>query len=236
MDRLTRHELKTDKFVEEVGRTIHFFEENRQAILRYGSIALALIVIAAGLYGYTRIKRAERQMELARLLETYNAPVMDSPPPEIRAFRTEEEKNEAIVKGCNELIQKYAGSDEAALATYLLGTHAADQGDLDAAERYLKRAAEDASRHYASLAEFALAQLYVSRGKQADAEKLLRSLVEKPTVLVTKEQASLKLAELLKKSKPEEARRLVAPLQNRPGAVGRAAIAILAELGSQQGS
>lgn len=236
MDRLTRHELKTDKFVEEVGRTIHFFEEHRQAILRYGSIALALIVIAAGLYGYTRIKRAERQMELARLLETYNAPVMDPPPAEIRAFRTEEEKNEAIVKGCNELIQKYAGSDEAALATYLLGTHAADQGDLDAAERYLKRAAEDASRQYASLAEFALAQLYVSRGKEADAEKLLRSLVEKPTILVTKEQASLKLAELLKKSKPEEARRLAAPLQNRPGAVGRAAIAILAELGSQQGS
>ncbi len=236
MDRLTRHELKTDKFVEEVGHTVHFLEEHRQAIIRYGSIALALIIIAAAVYGYTRSKRAERQLALGKVLETYNAPVMDPPPAEIKAFRTEEEKNQAIVKGCNELIQKYAGSDEAALATYLLGANAADQGDLDAAERYLKRAAEDASREYASLAEFALAQLYVSRGKEADAEKLLRSLVEKPTVLVTKEQASLKLAELLKKSRPEEARKLAAPLQNKPGAVGRAAIAILAELGRQQGS
>ncbi|MEJ5368043.1 MAG: tetratricopeptide repeat protein [Bryobacteraceae bacterium] len=236
MDRLTRHELKTDKFVEEVGHTVHFLEEHRQAILRYGSIALALILIAAAVYGYTRTKRAERQLALGKILDIYNAPVMDPPPAEITAFRSEEEKSQAIVKGCNELIQKYAGSDEAALATYLLGANAADQGDLDAAERYLKSAAEEGSREYASLAQFALAQLYISRGKEADAEKILRALIEKPTVLVTKEQASLKLAELLKKSKPEEARKLAAPLQNKPGAVGRAAVSLLAELGRQQGS
>lgn len=236
MDRLTRHELKTDKFVEEVGHTVHFLEEHRQAIIRYGSLALALIVIAAAVYGYTRTKRAERQLALGKVLETYNAPVMDPPPAEIRAFRTEEDKNQAIVKGCNELVQKYAGSDEAALATYLLGTNAADQGDLDAAERYLKRAAEDASREYASLAQFALAQLYVSRGKEAEAEKLLRALADKPTVLVTKEQATLKLAEVLLKSRPDEARKLAAPLQSRPGAVGRSAIAILAQLSREQGS
>lgn len=236
MDRLTRHELKTDKFVEEVGHTVHFLEEHRQAIIRYGSIALAMIVIGAAVYGYTRTKRTERQLALGKVLETYNAPVMDPPPAEIRAFRTEEDKNQAIVKGCNELIQKYAGSDEAAIATYLLGANAADQGDLDAAERYLKRAAEDASREYASLAQFALAQLYVSRGKEAEAEKLLRALADKPTVLVTKEQATLKLAELLLKSRPDEARKLAAPLQSRPGAVGRSAIAILAQLSREQGS
>lgn len=236
MDRLTRHELKTDKFVEEVGHTVHFLEEHRQAIIRYGSIVLALIVIAAAVYGYTRTKRAERQLALGKVLETYNAPVMDPPPAEIKAFRTEEEKNQAIVKGCNELIQKYPGSDEAAMAAYLLGTNAADQGDLDAAERYLRSAAEEGSREYASLAQLALAQLYVSRGKDADAEKLLRALVDKPTVLVTKEQASLELAQLLKKSRPEEARKLAAPLQSKPGAVGRAAIAILAELDRQKGS
>jgi hypothetical protein len=155
VDRLTRHELKTDKFVEEVGHTVHFLEEHRQAILRYGSIALALILIAAAVYGYTRTKRAERQLALGKILDIYNAPVMDPPPAEITAFRSEEEKSQAIVKGCNELIQKYAGSDEAALATYLLGANAADQGDLDAAERYLKSAAEEGSREYASLAQFA---------------------------------------------------------------------------------
>ncbi len=181
MDRLTRHELKTDKFVEEVGQTVHFLEEHRQAVIRYGSIVLAVLIVAGAGYAWMRAKKAERQSALAAVLETYNAPVMDPPPAEFKAFRTEQEKNDAIVKGCNELIRKYAGSDEAAVASYLLGAHAADQGDLAAAERYLKEAADDASREYASLAKFSLAQLYTLQNRTGDAERLLRELAQKPT-------------------------------------------------------
>lgn len=236
MDRLTRHELKTDKFVEEVGQTVHFLEAHRQAIIRYGSIALVLIVLAAVGFGYMRSKRTERQEALGRVLETYNAPVIDPPPADFLAFRTEQEKNDAVVKGCNEIIQKYSGSEEAALATMLLGSHAADQGDLDAAERYLKKAAEEANRDYGSLARFALAQLYSSQRKDAEAEKLLRELAEKPTVLVTRDQAQIELAKILARKSPEEARKLVSPLASKPGAVGRAAANVLAELSRKQGS
>jgi TolA-binding protein len=236
VDRLTRHELKTDKFVEEVGQTVHFLEEHRQAIIRYGSIALAVLILAAAGYAYSRAKKAERQTALGAVLEIYNAPVIDPPPAEFKAFRTEQEKNDAIVKACNDLIRKYPGSDEAAIATYLLGTNAADQGDLAAAERYLKEAAEKASHEYATLAQFALAQLYIAQGKTADGEKLLRGLMEKPSVLVTKDQAALALAQLLAKSRPDEARKLVTPLQNKPGAVGRTAITLLAELNRKPGS
>lgn len=236
MDRLTRHELKTDKFVEEVGQTVHFLEEHRQAVIRYGSIVLAVLILAGAGYAWMRAKKAERQGALAAVLETYNAPVMDPPPTEFKAFRTEQEKNDAIVKGCNELIQKYSGSDEAAVAAYLLGAHAADQGDLAAAERYLKEAAENASREYASLAKFSLAQLYALQNKNGEAEKLLRELVQKPTTLVTKEQAELELARVLIKTRPEEARKLVTPLVNRPGAVGRISATLLAQIPSKQGS
>jgi predicted negative regulator of RcsB-dependent stress response len=236
VDRLTRHELKTDKFVEEVGQTVHFLEEHRQAVIRYGSIVLAVLIVAGAGYAWMRAKKAERQSALAAVLETYNAPVMDPPPAEFKAFRTEQEKNDAIVKGCNELIQKYAGSDEAAVASYLLGAHAADQGDLAAAERYLKEAADDASREYASLAKFSLAQLYTLQNRTSDAERLLRELAQKPTTLVTKEQAELELARVLMKTRPEEARKLVAPLVNRPGAVGRISATLLAQIPSRQGS
>ncbi|MCX7900644.1 MAG: tetratricopeptide repeat protein, partial [Methylocystis sp.] len=112
---------------------------------------------------------------------------------------------------------------------------AADQGDLAAAERYLKDASEKADREYASLAMLALAQLYERNGRPAEAEKLLRGLVAKPTVLVTKEQAELELARVLMKSKPEEARRIVTPLINRPGPVGRVSATLLAQIPSQQG-
>lgn len=236
MDRLTRHDLKTDKFVEEVGQTVHFLEEHRQALIRYGSIALVLLVLAAAVYGYTRTKRAERQLALGKVLDTYNAPVVDPPPADMHAYRNEREKGEAIVKACNELIQKYPGTDEAAAAIMMLGTHAADEGDLDAAERYLKQAAEQGSRENASLARYALAQLYASQGKDAEAEKILRALADKPTVLVTKEQALLELGKLLAKKNPEEARKLVSPLASKPGAVGRAAVTIMAEINRKQGS
>ncbi|GIU75225.1 MAG: hypothetical protein KatS3mg004_2312 [Bryobacteraceae bacterium] len=236
MDRLTRHELKTDRFVEEVGQTVHFLEEHRQALIRYGSIALVILILAGAGYAWMRAKKAERQTALATVLEIYNAPVIDPPPAEFKAFRTEQEKNDAIVKGCNELIRKYPGTDEAAIATYLLGANAADQGDLSAAERYLKEASEKASREYASLARLSLAQLYALQGRTGDAEKLLRGLMDRPTVLVTKEQATLELARLLMKSRPEEARKLVTPLQTRPGAVGRAAGTLLTEMSRKQGT
>lgn len=236
MDRLTRHELKTDRFVEEVGQTVHFLEEHRQALIRYGSIALVILILAGAGYAWMRAKKAERQTALAAVLEIYNAPVIDPPPAEFKAFRTEQEKNDAIVKGCNELIRRYPGTDEAAIATYLLGANAADQGDLAAAERYLKEASEKASREYASLARLSLAQLYALQGRTGDAEKLLRGLMDRPTVLVTKEQATLELARLLMKSRPEEARKLVTPLQTRPGAVGRAAGTLLTEMSRKQGT
>lgn len=236
MDRLTRHELKTDKFVEEVGQTVHFLETHRQSIIRYGILVLAVIVLAAAGYAYSRTKRLERQEALGKVLEIYNAPVIDPPPADFLAFRTDKEKDDAIVKGCNEIIQKYAGSEEAALATMLLGNHAADQGDLDAAERYLQNAAREASGDFRSLARFALAQLYASQGKDAEAEKILRELAEKPTALVTRDQAQIELARLLLRKNPEEARKLVSPLTTKPGAVGRAASDVMLQLSRKQGS
>ncbi len=50
MDRLTRHELKSDKFVEEVGQTVHFLDEHRQQAMRYGGFALAVVVLAGAGY------------------------------------------------------------------------------------------------------------------------------------------------------------------------------------------
>ncbi|MCX6625410.1 MAG: hypothetical protein NTY38_30995 [Acidobacteria bacterium] len=73
----------------------------------------------------------------------------------------------------------------------------------------------------------ALAQIYASQSKIADAEKLLRGLIEDPTVFVSKEQATISLAEILQRTRPDEARKLLEPLRGsaRP-AVSRAAISV----------
>lgn len=234
MDRLTRHDLKTDKFVEEVGQTVHFLEAHRSQAIRYGGIALAVLLVAGGGYWYMQNQKALRQQALYNAMETYNARVMPEAPPEgMKAFKSQAEKDAALAKELGEVMAKYSGSDEADVATYLSGVAAADAGRLDEAERHLKAAAGGGCDDYASLAKLSLAQIYTTGGKTAEAEKVLREVIAKPTILVTKEQATLNLARLLAKSKPEEAKKLLEPLRTAPGSASRAAIQAYAEIGTK---
>ncbi|MBI5084935.1 MAG: tetratricopeptide repeat protein [Acidobacteria bacterium] len=232
MDRLTRHELKSDKFVEEVGQTVHFLEAHRAQVIRYGAIAVAVLLVAGGTYFYMKQRAVERQQALYDAMQTYNARVLPGDPPAgMKAFKTAEARNEAIAKEMGVLMTKFSGSDEAAIATYLMGMNAVDQGKLADAERYLKKAVEDGGKDYASLAKLSLSEVYVAEGKTADAEKLLRELVASPTMLVTKENSTIALARVLAKSKPDEARKLLEPLRAQAGSASRFAIQTMAELG-----
>jgi hypothetical protein len=54
--------------------------------------------------------------------------------------------------------------------------------------------------------------------------------MDDPTVLVSKEEATITLARLLAKSNPVEARKLLEPLRAERGPVSRAAITLLGEI------
>ena len=54
MARITRKELKTDRFALEVGHTVDFLEEHRGLILRIGGAALVVILLVAGIVYYRR--------------------------------------------------------------------------------------------------------------------------------------------------------------------------------------
>ncbi len=80
---------------------------------------------------------------------------------------------------------------------------------------------------YASLAKLALAQIYGGQGKVKEGADLIQSVIDHPTVLVSKEMATLALAELLKQTDLARAKKLVEPLRTstRSG-VSRAAISL----------
>lgn len=232
MDRLTRHELKTDKFAEEVGHTVEFFGQHRAQAIRIGGIALAVLLVAGGVYYYTQSRNAARTEALYVALQTFNARVMQEAPPEgMKAFTSQAAKDQAVQKEFSDLIAKYPGTEQAAVATYLLGTDAADKGKLAEAERYLKQAADEGGKNFDSLGKLALAQVYAAQGKTADAEKILRDLMNNSTDLVSKAQATIALARVIAKTKPDEARKLLEPLRTDPGAVSRVAISAMADLG-----
>lgn len=230
MDRQTRHDLKTDKFVEEVGHTVEFLEQHRAQMTKYGGIAAAVLVIAAGVWFYSGTMRSKRQVALGDAIAMVNinvGPQMQGP----KTFPTQEAKDQAVQKAFNDIVTNYSGSNESGVAMYMLGLQAADKGKMAEAERLLRQAAGEANAEYSSLARLALADVLAANGKSADAEKELRDVLAKPTAMVNKDQATLNLARLLAKTKPAEAKKLLETLRASTGPASASAISLISELG-----
>jgi len=230
VDRQTRHDLKTDKFVEEVGHTVEFIEHHRSQVIRYSSIGAAVVVLAVGAWFYTSNARAKRQVMLGDAIMLVNSNIGPAGQGGT-SFPTQEAKDKAVEKAFNDIITNHSGTDESGVAMYMLGLDAADKGKMADAERLLRQATDAAGKEHASLARLALADVLMANGKAADAEKELRNLVANPTTMVTKEQATLNLARMLAKTKPAEAKKLLDPLRATSGPASATAISLMAELG-----
>lgn len=233
MDSVHRKQLKQDKFVAQVSHSVEYAAEHRDQMMKWGAAALAVLVVAVGVYWYFSYQHRVRQEALHNAMQTYEAGVGASGNEFLKSFPTQEEKDKAVIKDLSEVANKYSGKEEGRIAQYFLGLYHADKGNLTEAEKQLKPVAESGKDAYASQAKLSLAQIYDSMGRQADAEKLLRSLIDDPTILVSKEQATIALAKVLAKKNPAEARKLLEPLRAERGPVSRAALTALGEMSAQ---
>jgi hypothetical protein len=230
LDSAHRRQLKHDKFVDQVGHSVEYASAHRDQVIKWGGAALAVILLVAGVYWYMSYQHGVRQTALRNAMQTYEAGIGAGGSEFVKSFATQEEKDKAVVKDLTEVANKYASKEEGQIARYFLGLHYADKGNLAEAEKNLKPVAESGKDSYASQAKLSLAQLYDSTGRQAEAEKLLRSIVNDPTILVSKEQATIALGRMLAKKNPAEARKLLEPLRAERGPVSRAAITALGEI------
>ncbi|MCE5307829.1 MAG: tetratricopeptide repeat protein [Acidobacteriales bacterium] len=235
MDRISRKELKKDKFREELASTVEYVGLHRQQMVRYGAVVVALVLAVLGWRYYSKQKSAEREGALQAAMDVQNRQIGPETGNEfLPTFPTVEARANAANKAFNDVIAKYPGSDEAQIAYYFLGVAANDTGKTTDAEKYFKVASEDGSREYGSLAKYSLAHVEYALGKPAEGERLLRSLIEKPTIFVSKDQASLSLAKLIAPTRPNEARKLVEPLMtSKNPAVSRAALTAMSEFSQQ---
>ncbi|MFB3828731.1 MAG: tetratricopeptide repeat protein [Bryobacteraceae bacterium] len=236
MARITRKDLKTDKFALEVEHTVDFFEEHRREVLRYGAIALAVVLAILALWSWRRHQQAARGEALAQAIQVQEAPISGAAPPPgsgMITFPTQQAKDQAAQKEFGAVASKYSGSGEGLIAEYYLASIAADQGKIQDAEKRFKQVADSGEDRYASLAKLALARIYFATGRAAEGEKLLRGLIEKPTIFVSKEEAAIALARQLALTKPAEARKLLDPLRTSRPAVSQVAIQLYSELAQQ---
>ena len=229
--RITRKELKSDKFALEVEQTVDFVTEHRREVTLYGSIAVAVTLVAVGIYFYMGHEHTVRENALGEAIQMQEAPVGPAAGPGARlSFPTEDAKRSVVTKAFSEIAAKYPGSSEGAIAKYYLGAIAVDQAKMADAEKLFQEADKAGDKNYGPLARYSLAEVYFAEGRPADAEKILRNLMQHPSIFVSKEQATIALARGIASTKPAEARKLLDPLRTASGAVGQAAVAALSDL------
>jgi predicted negative regulator of RcsB-dependent stress response len=231
--RITRKELKTDKFALEVEHTAEFFEEHRTEIVRYGAAGLVALLLIFGYFWYSRKQQATREQELSKAIQVQEAPAGGINANGGLSFPTQEAKDQESLRVFGELKNKYPGSAEGEIAGYYIGAIQSDQGKLAEAEKSFHEVAEKGNEKYASLAKLSLAQIYFADGRTSQGESTLRELMAHPTVFVSKEQAQIALARALMARNPAEARKLLEPLRGQSGSVGQVAITLYGELPAQ---
>jgi hypothetical protein len=229
MDHLTRKELKTDRFVQNVGHSVDYLAKHRQQVIRVGIGAGVALLAGLGFWFYQQELRKARLELLSKAYLVQDSPVGPAQGEIKPPFETEAERTLAAGKAFQAVIDKYPNSKEATIAKYFLATQAAAGAKWPDAEKGFQEVAAKGDADLSSLARFALAQVYAGQEKIPEAEKLLRELADKPTTVVSQEQAQITLARILMPSRPDEAKKILEPMRTGRSPVSRAALSALGE-------
>ncbi len=140
----------------------------------------------------------------------------------------------AVVKAWRDFAAKYPGTEEGDIAEFFLATNAADDWQFTRSRQAFPGGHRFRQRALCVAAKLALAQVYAAQGKMNDGAQLIQSVIDHPTVMISKDAATIALADLIKCSDPQRARKLVDPLRTSTrSAVSKAAITLDSSLSQQ---
>jgi predicted negative regulator of RcsB-dependent stress response len=159
VDKLTRKELKSDKFALEVQHSVEFVSQHRQQMIQWAVGALAVVLIVIGIVWYRSYQHSARQEALHAAMLIQNSTVGPSQSEYVVSFPTAQARETAVVKAWRDMATKYPGTQEGDIAEFFLGTNAADVGNLPEAAKHLQAAIDSGNGPYASEAKLALAQI-----------------------------------------------------------------------------
>ena len=227
---LTRKELKSDQVAVTVEQTVEYVQAHQRLITRVVVGVVAVVVIVGGFFFYRSQQHGVRDARLAEAVRVAQAPVGGGAVPDGLIFPTNDAKAAEENKVFSKVLADYPGTQQGYIAQYYLAGVDASQSKLDDAVKKYKDVADHADANTASLAKFALAQIYFQENKSSEAEAVLHDLMDHPTEMVSREQAILTLADGIKAKNPAEARKLVEPLVKDKDAVAGEAAKVLNDL------
>ena len=195
-----------------------------------GSSSSIVLAVGLGSWFFISSRRDAREQALAAALTAENVPVGTVPANGGPSYPNEGAKADAVRKAFNSIISEDAGTEEAYAAEYYLGGLDVAAGKTDDGLKKYDHVISSAGADFSSLAKLAKAQVLFSADRPADAQTLLKDLIANPTSMVSKDQATMALAQGIAATQPDEARKLLLPLASSKSDISQAAVTAMAEL------
>ena len=211
MARYTRHQLKQDKFAEAAADTVSWVAAHQQKLVTATIVAAVVLVIGVGGWFYLEQRDQEASLALGKAVRIQEAPLRNPKAPVqpgFVTFPTAAERAKAAQKEFQAVADKFPYTRSAEVARYFVAVTARDAGDTATAERQLKEIAASRNPDLAPLAKFALASLYRTTKRTAEAIQIYKELIERPSGSVPKATAQLELASVYEADQPAEAIRI----------------------------
>ena len=200
MDRQHRHDLKHDRFVDEIGALSSRARDNQRLLLIIAGGVVAVALLVWGIYFYRSTREAKAQAALATGIETNEAtveaaPNPNKPPSTGPTFKTEEERSAAAEKLFRDVQAKYSGTNAADIAGLYLARSAAAKGDSATAKKTLQEFIDDHGDNIlVSTARFSLYQLRIDGGEAAPVAAELNAELSKADPVLPGDSLLLLLA------------------------------------------
>ncbi len=187
MDRETRHQIKHDKFVDEVTNFYDDVRKNSQKVI----IALVAVIALVGIIfgAITLGARTERkaQVRLAEAMDILGEQTGDesaTPGAEAPKYKNEQEKVAAAEPILAEVIDKYSRTDAAQVAELYVAQIELERGDVDGAiARFEAFAKKNSSHILAGGAQFSVYELKLEKSPESVIPELENALLDTKSIV-----------------------------------------------------
>jgi outer membrane protein assembly factor BamD (BamD/ComL family) len=185
MDRKHRHDLKHDKFVDEIGALSSRARQNQRLLIAIAAGVVGLAVLIYGIYFYRSNREVKAQQALSVAIETYDAEVVAEPQEQTAlsgpTFKTDQERLAAAEPKFNEVRANFRGTRAADVAALYLSQIAVTKGDIVGARTLLESFVKKHRDHVLSAtARFSLYELRIESGEAEAVANEITAELAKP--------------------------------------------------------
>ncbi|MDA1315635.1 MAG: tetratricopeptide repeat protein [Acidobacteria bacterium] len=219
MAKLTRKQLKKDRFVEEVGEAVGFFTTHRNSIIAAAVAVVLLVVGGIGFYRYRVDQNEQARLAFQAAMDNYYGEVSLNNMPGRITFATSIEKEMKTEESLKTVAEQYSGRFEGQNARLHLALYELRDGDPDEGQKMLEAVIDGSGAEVSGMARKALADHLQLVGKNEEAIKHYQYLVDHPTEMLPKARVELfGLYDALMATDEQKALELVKGVEERGGA------------------